>query len=107
MKLQVLGTPFFQLSFKLAICRYCRLRYQGSYLSPIAAKNNGEHSTKHAKPKDITKKSSASKVKLEELNFSFEMVPKSEPWYETFQRQDNGDECYSCYNYFSGTYQYC
>ncbi|GLV35989.1 chiffon [Carabus blaptoides fortunei] len=30
------------------------------------------------------------------LKFSFELLPKSEPWYCTFQRQDKGEEFYTC-----------
>ncbi|KAF5306162.1 hypothetical protein FQR65_LT07438 [Abscondita terminalis] len=81
-----------------------RLRYQGSYLSPISAKNNGEFGVKHSRVKDISNKLQQEKPQLEldDLKFSFEMVPNAEPWYGTFQRQDKGEECYTCYNYFSG-----
>ncbi|KAK4875857.1 hypothetical protein RN001_012279 [Aquatica leii] len=77
-----------------------RLRYQGSYLSPIASKNNGEYGVKHSRIKEVQKEKS--KLQLENLKFSFEIIPKGEPWYTTFQRQDQGEECYTCYNYFSG-----
>lgn len=38
------------------------------------------------------------KFSLEDLQFSFETVPKSEPWYQTFQRQDEGREYYTCFS---------
>ncbi|KAK5645494.1 hypothetical protein RI129_006794 [Pyrocoelia pectoralis] len=76
-----------------------RLRYQGSYLSPLTTKNNGEYGIKHSRIKESESKPS---LKLEDLKFAFEMVPNTEPWYDTFQRQDKGQECYTCYNYFAG-----
>lgn len=77
-----------------------RLRYQGSYLSPIASRNNGEYSTNkyhltHKEQKEIVK----SKLDLDEIKFSFETVPQTESWYKTFQRQDKGEESYLCYTY--------
>jgi hypothetical protein len=35
---------------------------------------------------------------MERLHFSFEVVPQSEPWYQTYARQDEGEEfyAYSC-----------
>ncbi|KDR23669.1 uncharacterized protein LOC110834587 isoform X2 [Zootermopsis nevadensis] len=35
---------------------------------------------------------------MEKLHFSFEVVPQSEPWYQTYTRQDEGEEfyAYSC-----------
>ncbi|XP_029048850.1 uncharacterized protein LOC114878804 isoform X1 [Osmia bicornis bicornis] len=35
---------------------------------------------------------------VEKMQFSFEAIPKSEPWYQTYQRQDNGAEFW---HYFS------
>ncbi|KAF5291176.1 hypothetical protein FQA39_LY14418 [Lamprigera yunnana] len=87
-----------------------RLRYQGSYLSPITSKNNGEYIVKHSRIKDEVKHSRIKEEKtpekpnitLGDLKFSFEVVPNTEPWYRAFQRQDKGEECYTCYNYCSG-----
>uniref|UniRef100_A0A1Y1KJI9 Uncharacterized protein n=1 Tax=Photinus pyralis TaxID=7054 RepID=A0A1Y1KJI9_PHOPY len=76
-----------------------RLRYQGSYLSPITTKNNGEFGVKHSRMREQPPKPP---LQLEELKFAFETVPNTEPWYATFQRQDKGQECYTCYNYFAG-----
>jgi hypothetical protein len=35
---------------------------------------------------------------MEKLHVSFEAVPQSEPWYQTYSRQDEGEEfyAYSC-----------
>ncbi|XP_014228102.1 uncharacterized protein LOC106653240 isoform X1 [Trichogramma pretiosum] len=33
-------------------------------------------------------------ARVEALRFSFEMVPRSEPWYQTYKRQDEGCEYY-------------
>lgn len=34
---------------------------------------------------------------IDDLHFSFESVPRSEVWFQTFQRQDRGDElCFPC-----------
>ncbi|CAL7941649.1 unnamed protein product [Xylocopa violacea] len=38
---------------------------------------------------------------VEKMLFSFETVPKSEPWYQTYQRQDEGTEYW---HYFSDEY---
>ena len=35
---------------------------------------------------------------IEKMQFSFEAIPKSEPWYQTYQRQDEGAEFW---HYFS------
>lgn len=35
---------------------------------------------------------------IERMQFSFEAIPKSEPWYQTYQRQDEGEEFW---HYFS------
>ncbi|XP_048505492.1 uncharacterized protein LOC105692528 isoform X2 [Athalia rosae] len=35
---------------------------------------------------------------VEKLQFSFEAVPKSEPWYQTYQRQDKGAEFWHCFS---------
>ncbi|XP_014208744.1 myb-like protein X isoform X2 [Copidosoma floridanum] len=33
-------------------------------------------------------------AEVEKMHYSFEAVPKSEPWYRTYERQDKGDEYY-------------
>ncbi|XP_017771609.1 PREDICTED: protein chiffon isoform X2 [Nicrophorus vespilloides] len=38
------------------------------------------------------------RLNLKELQFAFERVPKSEPWYQTFSRQDQGEEYYTCFS---------
>lgn len=46
---------------------------------------------------EVSKKNDL-KFTLDELKFSFETIPKSEPWYETFSRQDQGGEFYTCFS---------
>lgn len=84
-----------------------RLRYHGSLLSQLSSKTpkNGDclsHSSKDVKKEVKSVVESAdfknSKINLDEIIFSFESVPKSEPWYETFQRQDRGDVYYSSFS---------
>ncbi|CAH1122835.1 unnamed protein product [Ceutorhynchus assimilis] len=85
-----------------------RLRYHGSYLSPVpSAKGNGDLTNTEAKIElkgETTKKEKETKerlkVNLEEYTFSFEMVPEQEKWYQTFQRQDRAEQRYNfCPNY--------
>lgn len=74
-----------------------RLRYQGSYLSPLPnkMKNNGDCFVKTEQRKEEKSDSSQSfKIDLEKYQFSFESVPKTESWYQTFQRRDKGQEKY-------------
>jgi len=35
---------------------------------------------------------------IEKMQFSFESVPMSEPWYQTYQRQDTGAEFWHCFS---------
>lgn len=42
--------------------------------------------------------SSKPSPEVEKLQFSFEAVPKSEPWYQTYQRQDEGAEFWHCFS---------
>lgn len=75
-----------------------RLRYQGTFLSPVASstsrvspsKNNGECPIKIEDRDEVPK----SQINLDELQYSFEMVPEKEPWYEAFRRQDTGEITY-------------
>lgn len=77
---------------------YCfRLRYQGSFLPPVTAasktsptKNNGDCTLNGEQCGDVLKKH----INLNELQYSFEMVPEKEPWYEAFRRQDTGQVTY-------------
>ncbi|KAJ3643845.1 hypothetical protein Zmor_026530 [Zophobas morio] len=71
-----------------------RLRYHGSYLSPVPMKlkNNGECVVKTES--DHLEAAKNFKLSLDDYNFSFESVPKNEVWYQTFQRRDKGEEKY-------------
>ncbi|XP_044260779.1 uncharacterized protein LOC123008823 [Tribolium madens] len=71
-----------------------RLRYHGSYLSPVPmkSKNNGDCVVKNESEESESEKDS--KLRLDDYNFSFESVPKNEAWYQTFQRRDKGEEKY-------------
>ncbi|XP_008548725.1 uncharacterized protein PF3D7_1120600 isoform X1 [Microplitis demolitor] len=58
-----------------------------------------------AEGKEVTPPSTEEKLypskpsaEIEKMRFSFESVPKSEPWYQTYQRQDDGAEFW---HYFS------
>lgn len=88
-----------------------RLRYHGSYLPPItngqkSPKHNGEHPSRSRKSAESEKEQNKKekqevkpvKIDLERLQFSFERVPHSEPWYQTFRRQDQGQEYYTCFS---------
>lgn len=50
---------------------------------------NGEREEKNLDEKDDRKVFS-----LEDMTYSFEIEPKTEPWYDTFVRQDRGEEYY-------------
>lgn len=77
-----------------------RLRYHGSYLSPVPTKSNGDLTK--AEPKIEPKvekeerKNKPERLKLnwEEFTFSFETVPENEKWYKTFRRQDLSEQRY-------------
>lgn len=58
-------------------------------------KNNGDCTNKDVKelgPLDDVK------IKLNDLQFSFERVPNDEPWYDVFRRQDTGEVEYLSLN---------
>lgn len=90
-----------------------RLRYQAP-LTGIkdGAGDDGEHGTLprkstqevagECKPQidDIAEKiyPSRSSAEIERMQFSFEAIPKSEPWYQTYQRQDAGAEFWHCFS---------
>ncbi|EFA09843.2 uncharacterized protein LOC103314234 [Tribolium castaneum] len=71
-----------------------RLRYHGSYLSPVPmkSKNNGDCVVKNESEESEPDKNF--NLRLDDYNFSFESVPKNEAWYQTFQRRDKGEEKY-------------
>ncbi|XP_067211480.1 protein chiffon isoform X2 [Linepithema humile] len=89
-----------------------RLRYQ----APLTGIKDGvmddgrEHTTvrkssqepKDCKPQtdDVVEKTYPSKpsAEIEKMQFSFEAIPKSEPWYQTYQRQDMGAEFWHCFS---------
>lgn len=75
-----------------------RLRYHGSYLSPIPTKCNGGLAKNEPKVERAEEKkdeeANKSKFKLSELTFSFETVPENEKWYQTFRRQDRVEQRY-------------
>ncbi|KAK2577792.1 hypothetical protein KPH14_011999 [Odynerus spinipes] len=80
-----------------------RLRYQAPLTGVKTSVNNSEHSNKELgseKNGEVVEKIYPSKpsAEVEKMQFSFEVVPKSEPWYQTYQRQDEGAEFW---HYFS------
>lgn len=94
---------------------FCRLRYQGSFLSPPVGmksssppKNNGDCASREIKDKELGHLDDV-KIKLSDLQFSFERVPKEEPWFEAFRRQDTGEVQYMSLtdpgNYFSSVFK--
>lgn len=69
-----------------------RLRYQAPLMGIEDAKNEKLDDCKeHEEPVDRLLPSKPS-PEIERMQFSFEAIPKSEPWYQTYQRQDDGDE---------------
>lgn len=78
------------------------MRYQGSFLPPVNAtskggspsKNNGDCTLKNENSSGVRKW----QINLDELQYSFEMVPEKEPWYEAFRRQDTGEITYLALN---------
>lgn len=88
-----------------------RLRYHGSYLSPVPTRSNGDCltkvetnvETKIEKQRELKKeKTGRLKVSLDEFKFSFETVPENEKWYKTFRRQDRAEQIYQ----FSNNYHW-
>ncbi|XP_011338622.1 uncharacterized protein LOC105280094 isoform X2 [Ooceraea biroi] len=89
-----------------------RLRYQAP-LTGIkdGVADNGEHATtrkstqgpmEDCKPQTdgVAAKTYPSRpsAEIERMQFSFEAIPKSEPWYQTYQRQDTGTEFWHCFS---------
>lgn len=69
------------------------VRYQGTIFGNVLkspTRNNGEREDDKTGEIDDKKLD----FSLDDVKFSFEMEPKSEPWYQTFVRQDRGEEHY-------------
>ncbi|XP_033343019.2 uncharacterized protein LOC117230061 isoform X1 [Megalopta genalis] len=84
-----------------------RLRYQAPLTGIREASLVVEETTRPANEEIIDKVQADEQEKVypskpspevEKMQFSFEAVPKSEPWYQTYQRQDEGAEFW---HYFS------
>lgn len=89
-----------------------RLRYQAPLtgIKDTATDDNREHTavrkssqeSKDCNPQtdDLVEKTYPSKpsAQIEKMQFSFEAIPKSEPWYQTYQRQDTGAEFWHCFS---------
>lgn len=96
-----------------------RLRYQGTFMSThdlnteqsIRPRFNGENPIDAAEdsvvesseedPECKPEAQTTRKLRLEDVKYSYEMRPASEPWYQTFVRQDQGLEHYSYHKSFS------
>ncbi|XP_019766626.2 protein chiffon isoform X1 [Dendroctonus ponderosae] len=84
-----------------------RLRYHGSYLSPVRTKTNGDFAKIEAKPEPIADKEEKKPkrermlLNMNEFTFAFEKVPLTEKWYHTFRRQDRVEQRYHfSHNYY-------
>lgn len=89
-----------------------RLRYQAPLtgIKDSAFADSREHAalkksaqqSNDCKPQieDVAEKIYPSKpsTEIEKMQFSFEAIPKSEPWYQTYQRQDMGAEFWHCFS---------
>ncbi|KAL0109445.1 hypothetical protein PUN28_014487 [Cardiocondyla obscurior] len=88
-----------------------RLRYQAPLTGIKDAIMDGgkEHGTKKSANESEDGKLQANNVvdkfypskpsaQIEKMQFSFESVPMSEPWYQTYQRQDTGAEFWHCFS---------
>ncbi|KAL6264704.1 hypothetical protein P5V15_004803 [Pogonomyrmex californicus] len=89
-----------------------RLRYQAPLtgIKDIVADGNKEHVIAKGsanesedcklQDSDVVEKIYPSKpsAEIEKMQFSFESVPMSEPWYQTYQRQDTGAEFWHCFS---------
>ncbi|XP_053997623.1 uncharacterized protein LOC128886609 isoform X1 [Hylaeus anthracinus] len=80
-----------------------RLRYQapltGIKEPPVTEETTKAEEIVEVVPIDMEKVyPSKPSAEVEKMQFSFETVPKSEPWYQTYQRQDAGAEYW---HYFS------
>ncbi|KYN40312.1 Protein chiffon [Trachymyrmex septentrionalis] len=89
-----------------------RLRYQAPLtgVKDTAVDGSREHGTAKRsthEPEDcklqadgVVQKIYPSKpsAEIEKMQFSFESIPMSEPWYQTYQRQDAGAEFWHCFS---------
>ncbi|KAG7198784.1 hypothetical protein KM043_001765 [Ampulex compressa] len=82
-----------------------RLRYQAPLtgVKEYADREGAEGTTEEervTRAEELVEKVYPSKpsAEVEKMQFSFEAIPKSEPWYQTYQRQDEGAEFW---HYFS------
>lgn len=86
-----------------------RLRYQAPLTGIKDAADGGrEHGTtkrsahepENSRLQTVIEKIYPSKpsAEIEKMQFSFESVPMSEPWYQTYQRQDTGAEFWHCFS---------
>lgn len=57
----------------------------------LLTKNNGECS----ETPDLVEEEQPPRLPKDYLKYSFELLPKSEPWYQTFTRHDTGNVFYS------------
>lgn len=80
-----------------------RLRYQGTCMQQAGKSNNKSDATNKSgcdssDEREVVQVENDHRAKMprDGLKFSFELLPKSEPWYWTFQRQDRGEEYYTC-----------
>lgn len=77
-----------------------RLRYHGSYLSPVRTKSNGDFAKIETKTEPIADKEEKKPkrerllLNMDEFTFAFEKVPQNEKWYQTFRRQDRVEQRY-------------
>lgn len=91
-----------------------RLRYQGTFMSThdlnieqqLRPRLNGEISidtedSVEYSGEDLEEKPSKKRLRLEDVKYSYELRPASEPWYQTFVRQDQGLENYNYHKSFS------
>lgn len=95
-----------------------RLRYQAPItgIKDIAVDGGREHGTvktsvhesedcKLQADTNVVEKIYPSKpsAEIEKMQFSFESIPMSEPWYQTYQRQDKGAEYWHCFSEYDAT----
>ncbi|XP_025161028.1 uncharacterized protein LOC105188490, partial [Harpegnathos saltator] len=86
-----------------------RLRYQAPLTGIKDAVDGGERAKKSSEANnraaaqaycdDVDKiYPSKPSAEIEKMQFSFEAIPQSEPWYQTYQRQDTGAEYWHCFS---------
>ena len=77
-----------------------RLRYQAPLTGIENSENDKEEEEQCKGEEELVGRIHSSKPspEIEKMQFSFEAIPKSEPWYQTYRRQDEGEEFW---HYFS------